>query len=88
MPVADAVTVAVCPVETDCAVAVKLTLVVPPGTSTRVGTLSAALLLERLTESPPVMAAAVIVTVQVLLPALAIEELAQLSFCTAATALS
>ena len=61
------------------AVAVKLALVAPEATVTDEGTVTAALLLARLTASPPLAAAAFSVTEQVSVPAPVIEPLVQLN---------
>ncbi len=55
-------------------VAVKPALVAPAATVTEDGTVTAALLLDRLTAWPPVPAAAVNVTVQASVPAPVIDE--------------
>jgi hypothetical protein len=72
-----AVRVAVCVVVTDAVVTEKATLVALAGTVTVAGRATAALLLERLTLSPPIPAAALRFTVQELVPAPVIEELVQ-----------
>ena len=74
-----AVNVTVCDVLHEFTVAEKLALVAPAGTVTDDGTVTAALLLERFTGNPPVAAAAFSVTVQLSVPVLFIEPLAQLS---------
>ena len=74
-----AVRVAVCAVLTEETVAVKLAVVEPAATVTVAGTVTALLLLARLTLKPPVPAAAFRVTVQLSLPAAVMEPLAQLS---------
>jgi hypothetical protein len=76
---ADAVKVAVCAVETAETVAEKLALVAPAATVRDAGTVTSVLLLDRLTESPPLAAAALRVTVQVSVPAPVMEELVQTS---------
>jgi hypothetical protein len=53
--------------------------VAPAATVTLAGTVTAELLLDRLTANPPLAAAAFSVTVQLSLPALVIDELLQLS---------
>ena len=60
-------------------VAVKLALVAPAATVTDAGTVTALLLLDRLTAWPPVPAAAFSVTVQASVPAPVIDPLVQLS---------
>ena len=79
MPPADAVSVALCVVVTAETVAVNPALVAPAGTVTDPGTVTALLLLERLTVRPPVPAAADRLTVQASLPAPVNELLAQLT---------
>ncbi len=74
-----AVSVAVCAVVTDDTVALKPAVVAPAGTVTDPGTVTALLLLDKLTASPPVPAAAVNVTVQASVPVLVIDPLLQLS---------
>jgi hypothetical protein len=74
-----AVRVAVCAVVTGALVAEKSTLVALAGTVTVAGRATAALLLERLTLSPPLPAAALRFTVQELVPAPVIEALVQAS---------
>ncbi len=64
---------------TEETVAVKVAVVEPAATATVVGTVTAELLLARLTAKPPVAAAAFRVTVQLSVPAPVIEPLAQLS---------
>jgi hypothetical protein len=61
------------------AVAVKLALLAPAATVTVAGTVTAELLLDRLTLTPPLGAAALSPTVQVSVPAPVIVPLAQLS---------
>jgi hypothetical protein len=75
--VADNVTV--CAVLTEFTVAEKLALLDPAATVTDAGTVIAELLLDRLTVNPPVAAAALSVTVQLSVPVLFIEPLAQLN---------
>ena len=58
----------VCAVVTDPTVAVKAALVALAGTVTEAGTVTATLLLDRLTAKPPAGAAAVNVTVQASVP--------------------
>ncbi len=58
--------------------AVKLPVVAPAATVTLAGTVTAELLLAKLTVSPPVGAAALNVTVQLSVPAAVIDPLAQL----------
>ncbi|MGB6746014.1 MAG: hypothetical protein WBE38_20360, partial [Terracidiphilus sp.] len=72
-----AVSVAVCAVETAAAVAEKLAVVAPAATVTEAGTATEELLLARLTENPPVAAAAFRVTVQASVAAPVTEELEQ-----------
>jgi hypothetical protein len=74
-----AVSVAVCDELTDVTVAENEPLVAPAATVTDVGTVTAELLLLRLTAKPPVAAAALSVTVQLSLPAPVIEPFVQLS---------
>ena len=62
----------------DKTVAAKLALADPAGTVTAAGTTTAAALLDRLTDWPPVPATAFSVTVQVSVPAPVIEPFAQL----------
>ena len=59
-------------------VAVKLAVVAPAATVTDEGTVTALLLLDRLTACPPVAAAAFSVTVQESVPAPVIDPLVQL----------
>ena len=66
-------------VVTAVTVAVNPALVAPAGTVTEPGTVTAELLLDRLTASPPVPAAAERLTVQLSLPAPVNEFFAQLS---------
>jgi hypothetical protein len=72
-----AVSVTACAVVTDETVAVNPALVAFAATVTEAGTVTAALLLARLTVKPPVPAAAVSVTVQLSLPAPVIDALLQ-----------
>lgn len=74
---AEAVNVAVCAVVTAETVAVKLALLAPAATVTEAGTESEVLLLDKLTTSPPVPAAAVKETVHASLPDPANDELLQ-----------
>jgi hypothetical protein len=74
-----AVRVAVCAVVTDALVAEKATLVVLAGTVTVAGKVTAALLLERLTLTPPIPAVALRFTVQESLLPPVIEALVQAS---------
>ena len=76
-PPALADNVAVCAVVTVVAEAVNLALVAPAVTVTVAGTETAELLLDRLTVSPPLGAAALNATVQVSLPAPVIVPLVQ-----------
>ena len=78
-----AVRVAVCAVVTEATAAEKATLVALAGMVTKAGRVTEALLLERLTLSPPVPAAALRVTVQVSAPAPVIEPVVQLSALSA-----
>jgi len=78
-PPAEAVTVAVWSVVTAVNAAVNPALLDPAGTVTEPGTLTAVLVLDRLTASPPLPAAAVRVTVQASLPDPVNELVAQLS---------
>jgi hypothetical protein len=77
-PLALAVRVAVAALLTEETVAVKLAEVEPAATVTEAGTLTALLLLARLTASPPVVAAVFSETVQLSAPAPVIEVLVQL----------
>ena len=72
-----AVSVTVAAVLTAVTVAEKLAVVAPAATVTEAGTVTAELLLARLTANPPVAAAAFSVTVQVSVPAPVIEPLEQ-----------
>jgi hypothetical protein len=72
-----AVSVAVCVVPTEDTVTVKVALVALAGTVTVAGIVTAVLLLERFTLSPPLPAAAFSVTVQESLPAPVIDALLQ-----------
>ena len=74
-----AVSVAVCAVVTDVAVAVNPTLVAPATTVTVAGTVTAELLLARLIVTPLLVAAALSVAVQLSVPAPVIVPLVQLS---------
>lgn len=76
-PPAEAVRVAVCAVLTAETVAVNPALVAPEGAVTDAGTVTALLLLDRVTTSPPLPAPAVKLTVQASLPAPVKELLAQ-----------
>jgi len=62
---------------TDKTVAVKLAVVAPAATVTDAGTVTAELLLVRLTANPPLAAATFSVTVQLSVPALVIDALLQ-----------
>ena len=72
-----AVRVAVCAVVTEAIVAKKATLVALAGTVTVAGSVTAGLLLERLTFSPPLPAVALRFTVQESVPDPVIEALMQ-----------
>jgi hypothetical protein len=72
-----AVRAAVCVVVTGAAVAEKVTLVALAGTVTVAGRVTAAVLLERLTLTPPIPAVSLRFTVQELVPAPVIEALVQ-----------
>jgi hypothetical protein len=74
-----AVSVTACAEVTDDTLAVNRTLVAFAGIVTLAGTLTTALLLARLTLTPPLGAAALSVTVQLSLPAPVIEALLQVS---------
>ncbi len=74
-----ALSVTAAPELTEEIVAVKLALVAPAATVTEAGTVTALLLLARFTVNPPPAAAAFSVTVQLSVPALDIDPLAQLS---------
>jgi hypothetical protein len=74
-----AVRVAVCAVLTEETVAVKAAVVEPAATVTEAGTVTALLLLARLTAKPPVGAAAFRVTVQLSVPDPVNDPLVQLS---------
>ena len=78
-PPALAVRVTACAVDTDDTVAVKPAVLALAGTTTVAGTVTAALLLVRLTLKPPLPAAALSVTVQLSLPAPVIDALLQVS---------
>jgi hypothetical protein len=80
-----AVSVTASGVATDDTLAVNSALVAFAGTVTAPGTVTAALLLERLTLSPPLGAAVLNVTVQASVPAPAVEALLQESALNAAT---
>jgi len=79
IPATFAVTATSCAVLTEFTVAVKPALVSPAGTLTEAGTVTAALLLDRLTVSPPLAAAAFNVTVQLSVPAPVMALVAQLT---------
>jgi hypothetical protein len=64
---------------TEVTVAVKLPVVDPAATVTEAGTVTAVLLLARLTATPPLAAATFSVTVQLSVPAPVIDPLVQLS---------
>jgi hypothetical protein len=72
---------------TDETVAVKLPVEDPAATVTLAGTVTAELLLARLTANPPVAAAAFSVTVQLSVPAAAIDPLVQLNALSTGTPL-
>ena len=74
-----AVKVTVSELLTAVTVAEKLALLAPDATVTEAGTVTAALLLARVTASPPLAAAAFKVTVQLSVPAPVIDPLLQLS---------
>jgi hypothetical protein len=74
-----AVSVTDCEVLTEEIVAVKLALVAPAGTVTDAGTVTAELLLARLTRNPPPAAAALTVTLQLSVPVVVIDPLAQVN---------
>jgi hypothetical protein len=76
-PFALAVRVTVCEVLTEETVAMKLAAVAPAATVTVAGTVTAELLLARLTIKPPLPAAVFRVTVQLSVPAPVIEPFAQ-----------
>ncbi len=80
-----AVRVAVCAVLTEETVAVKVAVVEPAATVTEAGTVTALLLLARLTVNPLVAAAAFRVTVQLSVPDPVNEPLAQLSALSTGT---
>jgi hypothetical protein len=80
-----AVKVTVCAVLTEETVAVKLALLAPAATVTEAGTVTAVLLLARLTVNPPLGAAAFSVTVQLSVPAPVMDPLAQVSALSAGT---
>lgn len=77
--------VVVCVEETAATVAVNVPLDAPAGTATVAGSVTAALLLDRLTTTPPAGAAALNVTVQASEPAPENELLAQVNALRAAT---
>jgi hypothetical protein len=79
-----AVRVALCVVVTEATVAVKLAVVAPAATVTLTGTVTEALLLERVTAMPPVGAAAFSVTVQLSVPAPEMDAFVQLRALNAA----
>jgi hypothetical protein len=76
-PFALAVRVTVCEVLTEVTVAVKLAVVAPAATVTVAGTVTAELLLARLTIKPPLPAAVFKVTVQLSVPAPVIDPFVQ-----------
>ncbi len=78
-PPALAVNVTVWAVLTEETVAVKLPVVDPEATVTLPGTVTAELLLARLTANPPLAAAVFSVTVQLSVPAAVIDPLVQLN---------
>jgi hypothetical protein len=80
-----AVRVTVSAMLTEETVAVKLALVAPAATVTEAGTVTALLLLARLTANPPLAAAVFSVTVQLSVPAAVIDPLAQLSALSTGT---
>src|SRR6202044_895777 len=84
---AEALRVTVAPELTDDTVAAKLALVAPDVTVTVAGTVTAALLLARLTANPPLDAAAFKLTVQLSVPVASIELFAQLNPDSAGPAL-
>lgn len=73
----DAVNIAVCVVEIKAAVAVNAALVAWAGTCTVAGNVTAALLLDRLTSTPPAGAAVAKLTAQLSAPLPVIDPLAQ-----------
>jgi hypothetical protein len=77
MPLAEAVSIAVCEVDTAETVAEKLALVAPDATVTEAGTVTEEELLARFTVNPPLAADAFSATVQASVPAPVIEELVQ-----------
>jgi hypothetical protein len=77
MPLALAVRVADCVVDTDAMAAEKLAELAPAGTTIEAGTVTDELLLARLTENPPLAAAAFSITVQASVPAPVMDEFAQ-----------
>jgi len=84
-PFALAVKVTACAFVTAATVAVKLALVAPAATVTTAGTVTALLLLARLTANPPLAAAALIVTEQLSLTAPVSELLLQVNSVNAGT---
>ena len=74
----EAVSVTVCDAVTAATVALKVTVFAPEGTVTEAGTVTAALLLARLTTKPVLGAAALNETVHLSVPAPIMDELAQL----------
>lgn len=80
-----AVNVAACVEATGDTLAEKTILAAPAGTVTESGTVTARLLLARLTGSPPVSAAALSVTVQLSVPPPVIDPLVQLSALSTGT---
>jgi hypothetical protein len=82
---ADAVSVTVWAVLTEDTVAVKPAVDAPAATVTEVGTVTAVLLLARLTANPPDAAAVFNVTVQLSVPAPVIEPLVQLNALSTGT---
>ncbi len=79
VPPALAVSVTAAPELTDETVAVKFALAAPDATFTDAGTVTALLLLPRLTANPPLAAAAFSATVQLSVPVPVIEPFVQLS---------
>jgi hypothetical protein len=79
MPPAVAVIVAFCVLDTAEAVAEKLALVAPAATVTEDGTVTAALVLDKLTATPPEAAAPLSVTVHGSVPGPMIEALLQVT---------
>jgi hypothetical protein len=78
-----AFSIAVCAVATAATVAVKLVVVVPAATVTEAGTVTTEELLDRLTNWPPVGAAAFSAMVQLSVPEPVLEALAQARLSTA-----